>query len=96
MNVVQVAMLRLLMVPEDTSRQKFVLTKYNLFFGFVSLIFIILGGDGGKPPTVKKNRETKPKTYLVEKHSVERFAEAIEDENPLYLDKKSETLKITL
>ena len=32
--------------------------------------------------------ETKPKTYLVEKHSVERFAEAIEDENPLYLDKK--------
>jgi len=30
--------------------------------------------------------ETEPKSYVVEKHSVERFAEAIQDENQLYIN----------
>ena len=30
--------------------------------------------------------ETDPKSYFVERHSVERFVDAIQDENPIYID----------
>ena len=33
------------------------------------------------------NLKTKPKIYTVDRHSVERFAEAIGDDNPIYFNK---------
>ena len=35
---------------------------------------------------IRDRLETDPKSYFVERHSVERFVDAIQDENPIYID----------